>query len=254
MSSFPPASHPSAACCSIPPIVSKGYQEKGSYEELGGYKTYATGPSDADKAIVVIYDIFGYFPQTLQGADILATSDKQKYRVFIPDWFKGTPADIAWYPPENDEQKEKLGAWFSKNGFNETVPKVPGYLDALKQKYPNIKSWGILGFCWGGKVTTLVTSSSNNPFQAAATAHPAFLDPTDAPKINVPICVLPSKDENADDVQKFSDGLKVDKYIETFADQIHGWMAARSDLEDKRVAEEYRRGYETVLKFFGKHL
>ena len=55
-----------------------------------------TGPSDADKAIVVIYDIFGYFPQTLQGADILATSDKQKYRVFIPDWFKGTPADIAW--------------------------------------------------------------------------------------------------------------------------------------------------------------
>ena len=49
------------------------------------------------------------------------------------------------YPPENDEQKEKLGAWFSKNGFNETVPKVPGYLDALKQKYPNIKSWGILG-------------------------------------------------------------------------------------------------------------
>ena len=66
--------------------------------------------------------------------------------------------------------------------------------------------------------------------------------------------MLPSKDENADDVQKFSDGLKVDKYIETFADQIHGWMAARSDLEDKRVAEEYRRGYETVLKFFGKHL
>jgi len=42
MSSFPPASHPSAACCSIPPVVSTGYQEKGSYEEVGGLKSCAS--------------------------------------------------------------------------------------------------------------------------------------------------------------------------------------------------------------------
>ena len=54
-----------------------------------------TGPKDADKAIVVIYDIFGYFDQTLQGADILATCDeKHKYKVYIPDWFKGKPCPI----------------------------------------------------------------------------------------------------------------------------------------------------------------
>jgi carboxymethylenebutenolidase len=29
----------SEACCNIPPIVSKGYDAKGSYEELGEYKT-----------------------------------------------------------------------------------------------------------------------------------------------------------------------------------------------------------------------
>lgn len=56
-----------------------------------------TGPSDATKAIVVIYDIFGYFDQTVQGADILAFSDEQKYKVFIPDWFKGNPCPIEWY-------------------------------------------------------------------------------------------------------------------------------------------------------------
>lgn len=54
-----------------------------------------TGPDDATKAIVVIYDIFGYFDQTLQGADILATSDDhQKYKVFMPDWFGGNPLPI----------------------------------------------------------------------------------------------------------------------------------------------------------------
>jgi hypothetical protein len=42
-------------------------------------------------------DIFGYFPQSLQGADILASSDDhQKYKVFIPDWFNGEPCPIEW--------------------------------------------------------------------------------------------------------------------------------------------------------------
>lgn len=56
-----------------------------------------TGPADASKAILVISDIFGYFEQSLQGADILSSSDDhQKYRVFIPDWFSGEPAAIEW--------------------------------------------------------------------------------------------------------------------------------------------------------------
>lgn len=29
----------SQACCNVPPVVSKGYKAKGSYEEIGGYKT-----------------------------------------------------------------------------------------------------------------------------------------------------------------------------------------------------------------------
>ncbi len=33
-----------------------------------------------------------------------------------------------------------------------------------------------------------------------------------------------------------------------------GRMAARSDLEDSRVKEEYERGYKTLLEFFAKYL
>lgn len=29
----------SKACCNVLPVVSSGYQAKGSYEEVGGYKT-----------------------------------------------------------------------------------------------------------------------------------------------------------------------------------------------------------------------
>lgn len=67
--------------------------------------------------------------------------------------------------------------------------------------------------------------------------------------------MLASKDEPADDVKAFEAALTKApaKHIEIFADQIHGWMAARSDLKDERVKEEYVRGYKTVLTFFANN-
>ncbi|KAI0458136.1 hypothetical protein F5B21DRAFT_461436 [Xylaria acuta] len=255
MSSTMPAQHGhSEACCNIPPIVSKGYDAKGKYEELGGYKTYVTGPADTTKGIITIYDIFGYYPQTLQGADIMAVSGETKYRVFIPDWFEGEPCPIEWFPPDNEEKQKNLGGFFQKNPPPGVASQIPGYVKALSEKYPEIKEWAILGFCWGGKVVSLVTASPENPFKAGIEAHPAMVDPEDAKKIKIPLALLASKDENPGDVKKFEANLTGPKYVETFPDQIHGWMAARSDLEDERMKSEYKRGYQTVLKFLQEHL
>jgi len=80
-----------------------------------------------------------------------------------------------------------------------------------------------------------------------------MVDPNDASGIQVPFVLLASKEEPADTVKKFEQTLSVPNHVETFADQIHGWMAARSDLSDARVKDEYVRGYKTVLEFFGKH-
>jgi dienelactone hydrolase len=99
-----------------------------------------------------------------------------------------------------------------------------------------------------------VTSSPENPFKAGVEAHPAMLDPNDASKIKVPLALLASKDENPEDVKKFEANLTGPKHVETFPDQIHGWMAARSDLDDEHVKDEYKRGYQTVLKFLSEHL
>ncbi|KAI1323577.1 hypothetical protein F5Y16DRAFT_333265 [Xylariaceae sp. FL0255] len=244
----------SEACCNIPPIVSKGYDAKGTYDEVGGFKTYVTGPPSATKGVVTIYDIFGYYPQTLQGADIMATSDDTKYRVLMPDWFKGEPCPLSIFPPDTEEKQKKLGAFFEKNPPNGLVSLLPDYVKAASAKYPDIKEWAVLGFCWGGKAVSLMTSSSENPFKVGIQAHPAMLDPSDASKIKVPSAVLASKDESADDVKKFEANLSVAKHVETYGDQIHGWMAARADLEDERVKSEYKRGYETVLKFLSQHL
>ncbi|KAK9419424.1 putative Dienelactone hydrolase domain-containing protein [Seiridium unicorne] len=254
MSTMPASHGHSEACCNIPPVQSSGYSSKGSYEELGGFKTYVTGPKDASKGILEIFDIFGYYPQTLQGADILSSSDsKQKYQVFIPDWFNGEPCPIEYFPPDNDEKQKKLGAFFEKHSPPSVAQKVPDYIKAVQSKHPEIKEWAIIGFCWGGKVVSLVISSDDNIFKAGVECHPAMVEPEDAKKIKIPVCLLASKDEPEEDVKKFEQNLSGAKHVESFSDQIHGWMAARSNLEDSRVKAEYTRGYQTAIEFLGKN-
>jgi len=111
-----------------------------------------------------------------------------------------------------------------------------------------------VGFCWGGKIVSLTTSTTSTPFKAGAECHPAMVDPSDATNIKIPLCMLASGDEPAEDVKKFEANLNGEKHVEIFADQIHGWMAARADLDDGRVKAEYERGYKTLLEFFAKHL
>lgn len=137
----------SAACCNIPPIVSSGYQKKGDYATIDNRKAYVTGPVDsASKGILVIMDIFGFFDQTIQGADILATADDhQKYAVFMPDAFDGEPLPIDLFPPDNEEKQQKVGAFFGKNSPPSFVPKALSFVKAASAKYPNIKEWGVVG-------------------------------------------------------------------------------------------------------------
>jgi hypothetical protein len=103
---------------------------------------------------LVIYDIFGFFPQTLQGADILAHSDEEhQFQVFMPDWFEGSPADISWYPPDTDEKGKKLGEFFQTAAAPpKTVERVKKVMSELQSQNPGIKEWGVVGYCWGGKV------------------------------------------------------------------------------------------------------
>ena len=49
----------------------------------------------------------------------------------------------------------------------------------------------------------------------------------DAPGVTIPYAMLPSKDEDMAEVEKWQKGLKVPNIVEHFPDQVHGWMAAR---------------------------
>lgn len=172
----------------------------------------------------------------------------------MPDFFEGQPADISWFPPQTDDHKAKLGHFFqTKAAPPSTLSKIPGVVADANALAGKTLDWSVLGYCWGGKIAVLSSGGENRTFKAAVQCHPAMLDPEDAKSVNVPMALLASKDEDAADVTRFGDNLGPPHYVETFGSQIHGWMAARSDLENDEVRKEYERGYKTVLDFLHKH-
>ncbi|KAI3337262.1 dienelactone hydrolase family protein [Xylariaceae sp. AK1471] len=245
----------SEACCRIPPVVDEGYEAKGQYVDIGGIRTYVTGPPDASIAILAVYDIFGFSSQILQGADILATGDaEQSYQVIMPDFFNGKPAQMEWLPPVTDDQKAKIGEWFKDALWPIHRPKIPGILQGAEKANPSIKTWGIMGYCWGGKMASLVASDEQGLFKAAVQTSPAQVDTGDAAQVKIPTMLLASKDESVEDVKKYEENLTVPKHVERFADQVHGFMSARGDLKNASVKAEYERGYALALGFFHDHL
>ncbi|CAK7207362.1 hypothetical protein SEUCBS139899_010172 [Sporothrix eucalyptigena] len=251
------ASH---ACASRPPLT-VDYQTQGRYETLGGLKTYIVGPDDATKAIITVYDIFGIWPQTLQGADLL--SSLTDALVLVPDFFEGDGAKPEWLPANTPEKQKALGDFFgSKADFAKNTEVLLTVRKALAERYPAVDDHvGVFGLCWGGKIGVLASAAGNEGpgrrFNVSGTAHPGRLDSKDAEVLTAPHILLASKDEDAAVVAEYKTILaqpgKVGE-VETYADMFHGWMGARANLANADNVKEFARGYEQAAKFYTAHL
>ncbi|KZT06262.1 uncharacterized protein LAESUDRAFT_726084 [Laetiporus sulphureus 93-53] len=244
-----------AACCSIPPVKSD-YTPKGTYKSYAGFnKVYVTGPDlPTDISLVCVFDIFGFKPQTQQGADILA--DKLHAHVVMPDFFE--PAD-PWpaehFPPKTHEEKARLQAFFGGPAKpQDAVEKLVRIGRALKED--GAQFIGTFGFCWGGKVTILAGSVEHTPFGAVAATHPAMLTHHDAVHLKVPLGIYPSHDEPMEEYHKIVEIVSRKPWHEKndhkFYDSFHGFAAARANLEDAKQRKDFEDLYGRLIMFFGK--
>jgi dienelactone hydrolase len=131
-----------------------------------------TGPSSAKNALVLIYDVFGFKPQLLQGADLLAYGkDGKKFQVFIPD-FLPEKASPSWFEPDVTlEERAAMGRMFGPGGSaNAGVMKtaLEKVSDAIKTQHP-VEKLGVLGYCWGAKVSPLLLLQQNKCFKIDVT-------------------------------------------------------------------------------------
>ncbi|KAG0641393.1 dienelactone hydrolase [Tuber brumale] len=249
----------SKACCEIPPVVTHDYTPKGTFETTANFKSYVTGPKSSKTGILVIFDIFGYFPQTLQGADILASAG---HLVIMPDFFKGQVADPDCYPPDTpDKWTALMGFLNGPANLKDGEANVRAVAEGLRAEFAGVERWGVVGFCWGGKVVAIV-SGPGTPFIASAQFHPSMMDVEDLKKVTIPHLVLPSKDEPKDVIEAYKEELavhpieavKTKSYIEVYDKVVHGWMTTRAQLADEEARKEYERGYKQAITFFGDNL
>lgn len=233
-------------CCNVPPVEAK-YIPKGKYIDFAGFHSYAIGPEDAKGAVLYIYDVFGFSPQILQGADLLAS---QGFRVVMPDITKGDIASIDMFG-DSEESKKKKDAWFG--GFpgkvNSQSKNIANFIKALKAAgYAKV---GAVGACWGYKC--IVVSEGAGELDAIIGTHPSFADPSDVDNIKAPLCLLPSQNEDMTTMNAIYNAVEAKNpgknFIKRYDTMEHGWMAARCDLNDIEQAAKFREGFTDVSNF-----
>ena len=70
--------------------------------------------------------------------------------------------------------------------------------------------------------------------------------------ISLPMLVLSGPNENREVLEEYLSGLHGETYSETFEKMCHGWMGGRNPLRAQSDVDEYQRGYEILLEWFGK--
>nr|XP_019010459.1 uncharacterized protein I206_04928 [Kwoniella pini CBS 10737]OCF49240.1 hypothetical protein I206_04928 [Kwoniella pini CBS 10737] len=241
------ASNPSKPNVPHPVSEKTGYEYTGHYESLGEYnQVYVTGPDDAKHALVVIYDIFGFWDTTIQGSDLLASHLllTSPTKIYMPDVFKGKA-----FPKDRDGDKEELKKFFSGTAkLDDRLPEVLNFAQTLKKDHKRVS---ILGYCWGGKLA-LLSLDKKTPFCCGAVIHPAMIAVEDGDNLTVPLGFYPSKDEPTDVVEKIQQAIKaIPRSDYHLYDTVHhGWAAARADLNDPENLKQYEDVYQRTADYF----
>ncbi|KDQ54839.1 hypothetical protein JAAARDRAFT_134659 [Jaapia argillacea MUCL 33604] len=240
------------ACCTIPPVKSD-YSPKGTFKAYGGFdKVYVTGPAKSEMTLVAVYDIFGFKPQTQQGADIIASS--LNVTVLMPDFFHGEEWPASKYPPKDDKEKRELQEFFG--GPANPSNSVTGLIQVAKSlKSDGVKAVGAFGFCWGGKVTILAGSQTSTPLDAVAAVHPAMLSSSDVNSLEVPLGLYPSKDEPIEEYNRMLEIVAKKPFAskndhKLYKNMFHGFAAARANLDEPENKKAFEDLYATLIKYF----
>ncbi|KAL7419172.1 hypothetical protein Q5752_006008 [Cryptotrichosporon argae] len=248
----PPTTAPTKPKVPHPVAAKEGYALAGRIEKLGNFdEVYVTGPAEAKHAIVVVYDIFGFWETTMRGSDILV--DRLKHhsptRVFMPDFFRGQP-----FPTDKDGDKDELKKFFGGTAkLEDRLEDAVKFAKFLKKEY-SFASISILGYCWGGKIT-LLALHAHSPFDYGAVVHPAMIAPEDGDKLERPLAFYPSHDELKEVVEHIEKQLIEKPFaakneFHLYDTAYHGWAAARANLKDEEMRKLYYDIYHRLGDYF----
>ncbi|KAK6516153.1 hypothetical protein TWF506_006065 [Arthrobotrys conoides] len=153
-----------------------------------------------------------------------------------------------------EEQQALLGKFMGKiNEFRDFPGQILEGMKKWKTEWPSVDKWGMFGLCFGGKVVALM-SRKDTPYLASGQAHPSFIANEDPELITIPHICLASKDEDPEKIAIYKIVLGERGHVDTYPENIHGWMGIKADLEDPEKKRSFNKGYQEVSDFFRRYL
>ncbi|XAR54622.1 hypothetical protein NMG60_11029843 [Bertholletia excelsa] len=233
----------SQQCFENPPTLSSECGA-GTLDELGGLKTYFTGPQDSSRAILLISDIFGYeSPNLRKHADKVAAAG---FLVVVPDFFHGDP-----FRPQMDRE-----SWKKAHDTDKGYEDAKVVIAALRSK--GVTSIGAAGFCWGGVVVVKLARSDD--IQAAVVLHPGRINEDDVNDVKIPTAILGAEIDNASPPEQLKHFGKIlsaksefDSYVKIFPGVSHGW-SVRYNLDDEQAVKSAEEAHADMLNWFTRHV
>jgi carboxymethylenebutenolidase len=247
-------------CCCGVVRSPDGLKGEVSQWELEGetYEQYTTKPTTNANgaAVVVVHDIFGgAIPNTKYIVDHLA---QKGFHASMLDLFQGQGwplSKINMLIARDAEFMTWVQDKLSPAHAEKVTHVLTAYADHLRsQGYSKV---GIVGFCYGGRMSGLVSSSGK--FDAAVSVHGSSHSDTQILEAKCPIMyIIPEGDKHfpEENIPKMQDVLKEHPEkgeIKIFQGVTHGWVN-RGQYDDDEVKRKADEAVADFVAFFSKHL
>ena len=247
------------SCCppNSEPHLSIDYQPRGKVASFDNVEFYCVGDSSSKRGILIIPDIFGWNgSRTRNVADLFADIDGvrgESYyvvvpKILIPALEGGTDGDGLPADFDMAARGGEIRPFITSFPWPVLAPRVNAALKHMLTE--GITKIGLVGFCWGGWVTSKIQAGDDKPPQVvcAVVPHPSItceemhggdtvqlVSRAKGPMLLLPAGNDPDRYRPGGDVLEALRAAQPESDVALdFGEMRHGW-AVRGDVSDPAV-------------------
>jgi len=206
-----------------------------------------------DKAVIVIYDIFGWTPSNKNPFRICDIFAHNGYFTVMPDFFRSKPWPIEKMPIQNFG--DEFGKFFSTVATIENVQKDVDKIVLPYLKKQGMKQISVFGLCWGGLMTIQLVCDpkAKEEYTSAVVIHAARLTPELIDKVQCPVAIMPaSTDGPFNSLKEVLDKKPFGNqcFYKYYDKQAHGFMGTRGDWTDPKIKVDVDDALKNSVEFY----
>jgi len=229
--------------------VEGNYTPTGTFYTVDNMSVYETVNKTSKRILIAAYDISGLNNNIQQIADKMA--EGFGFKIIVPDYFRGQVCvGCPFDEVETNRFIAELGNW------TVTAERDTRMLMDHYRQMQNATEFGIFGFCWGGYAATHAAITLPE-MRGSGLVHPSLVANSDAIGVQIPMYLLPSRDEV--NMLPFYATLQGKPFgarcgHRRFDDMAHAFAGMPGDFTDPLIALRVNEVIDILGNFFDREL